>query len=67
LIAFTQRLALTGWARIAKPKRLRLRLFGVAGRVVRTGRRRVLKISATWPWAEHMISAYARLARLAST
>jgi hypothetical protein len=44
LIAFTQRLALTGWARIAEPKRLRLRLFGVAGRVVRTGRRRVLKI-----------------------
>jgi hypothetical protein len=67
LIAFTQRLALTGWARIAEPKRLRLRLFGVAGRVVRTGRRHVLKIPATWPWAEHMISAHARLARLAST
>lgn len=67
LIAFTQRLALTGWARIAEPKRLRLRLFGIAGRVVRTGRRRVLKIPATWPWAEHMISAHARLARLAST
>lgn len=38
LIAFTQRLALTGWARIAEPKRLRLHLFSVAGRVVRTGR-----------------------------
>lgn len=67
LIAFTQRLALTGWARIAEPKRLRLHLFSVAGRVVRTGRRHVLKIPATWPWAEHMISAHARLARLAST
>jgi hypothetical protein len=32
LLAWTQRLASTGWARVAEPKRLRLRLFGVAGR-----------------------------------
>jgi hypothetical protein len=36
LIAFTQRLALTECHRIAEPKRLRLRLFAVAGRLVRT-------------------------------
>jgi hypothetical protein len=64
LIAWTQRLALTGWARIAEPKRLRLRLFGVAGRVVRTARRAVLKIPAQWPWAEHLTDAHARLAIL---
>jgi hypothetical protein len=31
VIAWTQQLALTGWARIAEPTRLRLRAFGVAG------------------------------------
>jgi hypothetical protein len=46
LIAWTQRLALTGAHRLAEPKRLRLRLFGVAGRMVTTGRRLLLKIPA---------------------
>ena len=67
LIAWTQRLALTGWARIAEPKRLRLRLFGIAGRVVHTGRRRTLKIPDTWPWAGQVTAAHARLAQWAST
>lgn len=44
LIASTQRLACTGWAAEAEPKRLRLRPFAVAGRLVRTARRRILKI-----------------------
>jgi hypothetical protein len=67
LIAWTQRLALTGWARVAEPKRLRLRLFGVAGRLVRTGRRLTLKIPATWPWAGLVTGAHARLAQWAGT
>ena len=67
LIAWTQRLALTGWARLAEPKRLRLCLFSIAGRLVRTARRAVLKIPTTWPWAQHILAAHARLARLAST
>jgi hypothetical protein len=67
LIAWTQRLTLTGWARVAEPRRLRLRLFAIAGRLVRTGRRTTLKIPATWPWAEQVTNAHARLARLAST
>jgi hypothetical protein len=67
LIAWTQRLALRGWARLAEPKRLRLPLFSTAGRLVRTARRVVLKIPTTWPWAEHLIQAHAQLARLAST
>lgn len=67
LLAWTQRLALTGWARIAEPKRLRLRLFSTAGRLVRSGRRRVLKIPTSWPWASQISTAHARLAALAVT
>jgi hypothetical protein len=67
LIAWTQRLALTGWARLAEPKRLRLRLFGVAARLVRTGRRLILKIPATWPWAGQVTGAHTRLAQWAHT
>ena len=39
LLAWTQMLALTGPARRWEPKRLRLRVFAVAGRLVRGGRR----------------------------
>jgi hypothetical protein len=67
LIAWTQRLALTGWARVAEPKRLRLRLFGVTGRLVRTSPRHVLKIPTTWPWAEQVTSAHTRLAQWVHT
>jgi hypothetical protein len=67
LIAWTQRLALTGWARLAEPKRLRLRIFAVAGRLVRTGRRRLLKIPATWPWNEQITNAHTRLTALTMT
>jgi hypothetical protein len=67
LIAWTQRLALTGWARIAEPKQLRLRIFSVAGRLIRTARRVMLKIPAHWPWANHITDAHARLALLAAT
>ncbi len=67
LIAWTQHLALSGHHRIAEPKRLRLRIFSVAGRVVRSGRRHVLKIANDWPWAGQITSAHARLAALAGT
>ncbi|MBP2320512.1 hypothetical protein JOF56_000897 [Kibdelosporangium banguiense] len=49
LIAWTQRLALTGQHRIAEPKHLRLRIFSVAARLTRTGRRLTLKIPTDWP------------------
>jgi hypothetical protein len=62
-----QRLACTGWATTAEPKRLRLRLFGVAGRLIRTARRRILKIPETWPWNETITTAHHRLAILATT
>jgi hypothetical protein len=67
LIAWTQRLALTGQYRIAEPKRLRLRLFSVAGRLVRSGRRHVLKIANDWPWADQITGAHSRLVALVGT
>jgi hypothetical protein len=50
LLAWTQMLALTGHARRWEPKRLRLRLFAAAGRIVRGGRQLKLRLAATWPW-----------------
>jgi DDE family transposase len=67
LIVWLQRLALTGWARAAEPKRLRLRLFSVAGRLVRSARRHLLKIPTNWPWADAIITAHQRLTALATT
>ena len=46
LLAWTQMLALAGDARRWEPKRLRLRLFSVAGRLVRGGRRLRLRLAA---------------------
>jgi Transposase DDE domain group 1 len=51
LIAWTQMLALTGKARRWEPKRLRLRVFAVAGRLVSGGRRLRLRLAERWPWA----------------
>ena len=65
LTAWMQMLALDGPARRWEPKRLRLRLFTAAGRLVRGGRRLRLRISATWPWASHLTAAITRLQALA--
>ncbi len=63
LLTWTQTLA---WhnqpARTWEPKKLRLRLLAVAGRIIRTGRRRVLRISQRWPWAELITSGHQQLA-----
>jgi DDE family transposase len=61
LLAWTQRLALTGPAARYEPKRLRLRLLAVAGRLVRTARRQLLHIDPAWPWAHQITIAHARL------
>jgi hypothetical protein len=54
-----QMLALTGTARRREPKKLRLRLFSAAGRIVRGGRR--LRLSARWPTSTHITAAISRL------
>ena len=53
LLAWTQTLA---WhdqpARTWEPKRLRLRLLAVAGRIITTGRRRDPAAPTRWPWTD---------------
>ena len=66
LLAWMQMLAFTGPARSWEPKRLRLRIFAVAGRLVRGGRRLRLRLAARWPWTAQIIAAITRLYALAS-
>jgi hypothetical protein len=61
LTAWMQMLALDGAARAWEPRRLRLRLFSAAGRLVRGGRRLRLRLAATWPWAGQLTAAITRL------
>jgi Transposase DDE domain group 1 len=65
LLAWMQMLALDGAARRWEPKRLRLRIFAVAGRLVRGGRQMRLRLAANWPWAGHLTAAATRLHALA--
>jgi hypothetical protein len=63
LIVWTQVLGFDDQpARSWEPKRLRLRLFAVAGRIITTGRRRTLRISKRWPWADLITTGHATLA-----
>lgn len=58
LIAWTQTLAFDPHqpARRWEPKRFRFRLLAVAGRIIRTGRQRRLRLPQHWPW-NHLINA----------
>ena len=51
-------------AALAEPKRVRRRLLHVAGRLVRSGRRVVLRLPRSWPWAEALVAAFAPLRAL---
>ncbi len=64
LLAWTARLALPESAATYEPKRMRLRILAVAGRIVRTARRRILRIDPAWPWADAITTAHARLCAL---
>ena len=66
LIAWTQLLALTGTARRWEPKRLRLRVFAVAGRLASSGRRLRLRLAERWPWTGQITAAAVRLQALPS-
>ncbi|PFG50168.1 DDE family transposase [Amycolatopsis sulphurea] len=62
LTAWTQILALTGHhARRWEPKRLRLRLFSIAGRIACHARRVHLRLAGHAPWADLVLTAYQRL------
>ena len=64
LLAWMPMLALTGDVRRWEPRRLRLRLFSTAAQLVTTGRRRVLRLAAHWPWTDVITQALQRLAAL---
>jgi hypothetical protein len=61
LTAWMQTLSLDGEYKTAEPKRLRLRLFAVAGQLVRGGRRRRLKLARSWRWTPIVLTAINRL------
>lgn len=64
LIAWTQRLLLTGELAKAEPKRLRYRLLHVAARLAFHARTATLRLPASWPWAGQLAAAFTRLAAL---
>jgi hypothetical protein len=67
LTAWAQMLALTEHpARRWEPKRLRLRLFTLAGRLARTARRTVLHLPNHAPWAALLLQAITNLRALAA-
>jgi hypothetical protein len=64
LLRWAGRLCLEGELALAEPKRVRQRLLHVAGRLVRSGRRVALRLPRSWPWAEALVAAFARLRAL---
>jgi hypothetical protein len=64
LLAWLQHLALDGDLARAGPKTLRYRILHAAARLTRGGRRRRLKIPATWPWAPAIAAAWTRITAL---
>ena len=65
LLAWLRLLALDGALARAEPKTLRYRILHTAGRMVRSGRRRFLKIAAAWPWSPAIVAAWNRVSALA--
>jgi hypothetical protein len=62
LLTWTQTLAFDGSiARFWEPKRLRLRVLHVAGRLVTTSRRHWLRLPRGWPWTDLIIHGHNRL------
>jgi Transposase DDE domain group 1 len=64
LLRWAALLCLDGELALAEPKRVRQRLLHVAGRLVRSGRRMALRLPRSWPWAEALVAAFARLRAL---
>jgi Transposase DDE domain group 1 len=64
LLAWLAHLALDGDLATAEPKTLRYRILHAAARLTRGGRRRHLKIAATWPWAPAIAAAWTKISAL---
>jgi hypothetical protein len=67
LLRWAALLCLDGELVLAEPKRVRQRLLHVAGRIARSGRRIALRLPRSWPWAEALAAAFARLPGLPVT
>ena len=61
LSTWAQALCFTGDLRKVEPKRLRYRVLHIAGRLIRTGRRLILRLDQNWPWAKDLARAFTRL------
>ena len=61
LLAWLKLLALDGDLARAEPRTLRYRVLHATARLSRGGRRRRLKIQATWPWTEAITAAWQRI------
>jgi hypothetical protein len=64
LIAWTQHLALDGELARCEPKTLRYRLLHTAARLAFHARRATLRLQRSWPWADALAAAFARLLAL---
>ena len=64
LLSWLRLLALDGDLAKAEPKTLRYKILHAAARLVRGGRRRRLRIAATWPWADAIAAAWDRITAL---
>ena len=60
LLAWTRRLLLDGDVASCEPKRLRYRLLHVAARLAFHARKAMLRIDASWRWADALVSAFTR-------
>ncbi len=66
LLAWLRLVGLDGELARAEPKTLRYRLLHAAARIVRRGRRTILRLPARWPWALELAGAYRRIGALAA-
>jgi hypothetical protein len=64
LVAWLRLLALDGALAKAEPKTLRYRMLHVPARLVRSSRRRHMKIPETWPWVDDIVAVFARIAAI---
>jgi hypothetical protein len=64
LLRWSASLCLEGELALCEPKRIRQCLLHVAGRIARSGRRVTLRLPRSWPWAEALAAAFARLRAL---
>jgi len=65
LVAWTRMVLLEGTPlATAEPKRLRYRLFHVAGRIAHHARGIRLRLPRSWPWADVLLTAFRRLRAL---